>query len=287
MNLFEKLEHRARMIAWHIFYRRPDTWAHSVQDNHRKLEIVPESEDACSFFVTGSGRRACVRMSNIRLVSPENIEVISETKGNERRLNADEQTFRNGTSIEQQFGYETTFAETTSFEKAFGQELKIGMETSIGTGEGSPVSAEFKFSTELTTTFSQTFGKQESVERKFSRSVTAPPRSVITVFGYREITDITKRIAADSDVTMDLYVWSNHKRHGRTHGDFEAWFTWDQFKELVKGHPMALNLSPEFQNNPLPESYWPDLYRPLERVERDVTYQGVLAEDCEITERPL
>ena len=287
------LHPRADMVALFCTQRRPD--APQLRPGQSTI-VDPVSDDKVRYWIEGKdspgGKEGtCLTFSNIRIASPVALEVIATRKENPQRTNSEWQDYTNETDAIQDVSFSSTFSEVQSKEKSFVESLTVGMEEEVGTGAESPVTASFKFSQQLQTTFGQTFGESKTYTKEFSRTIHVPPCSKVEVRAYREITDVEEDVQGYGDFTHDIGLcsWYHGGFGGKFHCHYNATFTWDQFKRIVTGEVLPYNFSHEFQQNPLSAEDQHRLFAPLTtaKLKQTLKFQNVDHEDVEIKQTIL
>ena len=296
MSIGSLAHHRADLIAWHCFYRRPDGGTFNYPD--QRTIVDPVSDEEIKYWVAGKDAPdgkwgAWVHFTKIRAVNPANFTVVDERKQDPHRETTQWQEYTNDSSEIQQFTFSDSFGGVETKQKSFQEGFEEKLSETFGTGDGSPVTASVTSETTLSALATQAFGTEKNWNQTFSRQINVAPKTHVKVQGWREICKMEQDIEGYGDLDMDIEVasWFHHGPFGgRFAWHFCAHFTWQQFLRIVTGEVLPYDFSHEFQENPLPQHpYIDQLKEPLTdaKIKQTLVFDDVQHEDVTVEETSL
>ena len=295
MNLGEALLLRAMLIAWHISWRKRGNRWEGFDPTRHTLQWEWFGDDGIRYWLPHYDdtpytwdKWARIELTGIKFKDVKDLQFGDPIALEMKQIDAQSRIIDNRQGVaDLTQSYTGTFTETTSRQERFLTAIESGIKASVGTGEGSPVSASVEVSTTVKAEYERQIGKETSVSRSIETDVTVPKGEALKVWGTRKFGKMKQMVTGKTDLEHKIWIGSYQSHHlGRDRWDWT--YSWDSFADflgVVKGEKNGA-LYQEFRNDIVPDHMIRELEQPTEAtVQTEYFYDNVTS--TELRTSPL
>lgn len=286
MNIAEALRRRAELIAWHVSYRKRGNRWEGYDPNRNKLDWKwYGGNDGVQYWLVHADNTryawsnwARIEFTGIKFAGVKGLTFADPIELESKVIDAQSRVLDNRHGVDDiQQKYSGTFTETASRTDRFLTSIETGIKASIGTGEGSPVSASVEVSTTVKAEYERIVGKETSVSRTIETDVNVPKGKALKVWGERKVGKMRQVVTGKTDLEHKIWIGSYQSHHlGKDRWDWTySWDSFEEFMAVVKGERNG-DLYSEFRNDILPAHMVTELSAPTNaEVNRPYEFDNV------------